>query len=74
MKPFESQTVSIGFRPGIKMSVKATVVCHVKGGPAGILTLKGLTDNHHFGISSTKLDFGFKVFFKVSLHLLFMKK
>lgn len=62
LKPFESQAVSIGFRPDMKMSVKATAVCHVRGGPADVLTFSGLSDNHHFGISSTKLDFGFKLF------------
>lgn len=61
LEPFESQFLSLSYRPMVNTSVKARVLCHVLGGPTETLDIVGMASDISYYLNRTSVDFGRQV-------------
>jgi hypothetical protein len=53
--------LNVAFRPQQFMGVATNVVCSIDGGPTETIRLSGQSARHLFSISTTFINFGFRV-------------
>lgn len=61
LAPFQSQVLNVAFQPQAFMGVVVTAVCTVLGGPTETIRLSGQNARHIYSLSTTFINFGFRV-------------